>query len=938
MNKGTAAAGGLSGALKGVGASAGAATGGIRAMTSALMSSGIGAIVVAIGSMVAGLGAVIRKSSEFSKELSGLKAVLGENGDNIAMSKLADDAKRLGSTTAFTATQVVELQTEFAKLGFTTDQILDTTEATLALAAASGTDLAEAAAVAGSTLKGFGLATNQTKRVTDVMAKSFSSSALDMGKFTESMKLVAPIAKTVKVPIEQASAALSILADTGIAGSMAGTQLRRVMSDLAMKTGKSFQESLVITAEKLNNASSTAEKLAIAKKLVGDRAKGSLIALAENREKLDQLTESYNNAEGAAKAMAETKLDNLSGDLTKLSSAWEGFILGVESGNGAIANFARGVVQSLTAITSFFTATKTATESLEEEQIALFKTESQINSLAVGTQERTDIILELQRKYPKYLNNLNAETVTNGQLAKQLKKVNNMLMNKIILAKQDAKMEEQAERHAAQKIRAMEQEDQVLKTIANNRQQFGDILKDVDMTGDFASQMRNQAEALSDFYLSAEGQNASAGTRMALKSTMRNNEFQVNNLKNHEKFLETQQKATDDMAEERKKLMKRLGIDLNESATVSTKGVKDIYGDFVEGEVDDEESGRNAIKNAREKFFNNLLKLEENSKDKEAQEKLERRRQRHLAELDELKLNTTDKLEAVKRINDLYDTLEADRKLEAQKKQREKFERMFGKDADPMVEIENKRAAHLAELEFIETSETEKAELKKRIEDHYDNLRKQAKQKQDDAKIAEIDADYQREVQARDAKLRLSMSALDAAADMAGQESDIAKALHAIKLAMSLNELAIKMGIIKDELKIKAEAAMTEAGVEGAKVGTAVAGGMAETSKVGFPWNVITMASYALQAATMVKTFATSKKKLGNIAGKAGASGGSGGGAAAPAPPSFNVIGRASAGDNMVADTIAQVNSNPMRAYVVEADISSAQAGQRATEDVASMG
>ena len=45
MTKGTTAATGLSGALKGVASSANLATGGIRAMTMALISSGIGALV-----------------------------------------------------------------------------------------------------------------------------------------------------------------------------------------------------------------------------------------------------------------------------------------------------------------------------------------------------------------------------------------------------------------------------------------------------------------------------------------------------------------------------------------------------------------------------------------------------------------------------------------------------------------------------------------------------------------------------------------------------------------------------------------------------------------------------------------------------------------------------------------------------------------------------
>jgi len=280
----SASAKGLSGSLKGVAASANMATGGIRAMTMALISSGVGAIVVALGAFVSIMRSALMESMEFSKSLSGLEAVTAASSDE--MDKFSKEAKRLGASTAFTASQVVELQTEFAKLGFTTDEILNVTEATLDLAAAAGTDLANAATVAGSTLRGFGMDSSETGRVADVMAKSFSSSALDITKFQESMKLVAPIAKTVKVDIEKASAALSVLADSGISGSMAGTQLRRVMTDLAMKTGKDFQTSLSMTQERLQGATSDADRLSIAKELVGQRAASTLLILAENGEKL----------------------------------------------------------------------------------------------------------------------------------------------------------------------------------------------------------------------------------------------------------------------------------------------------------------------------------------------------------------------------------------------------------------------------------------------------------------------------------------------------------------------------------------------------------------------------------------------------------------------------------------------------------------------------
>ena len=343
---GSTAMTGFGASLKGVAASAMAATGGIKAMTMSLISSGVGAIVVVMGTLVASLMAITNRSKEFAVAQSNLKAVL--QGSNDEMNALSKNAKDLGASTMFTATQVTGMQLELGKLGFSTVEILDATAGALDLAASSGADLAESAEVAAGTLNGFGLDASETNRVVDVMAKSFTSSALDMNKFRESMKLVAPIAKAVDSSIEEASAALSILADRGVAGSMAGTQLRRVMSDLAVKTGKSFQESLKITAEMLENATSNSDKLAIAKKLVGDRAKGSLIALAENRLELEKLTGVYENAEGAAANMANIRMDNLSGDTKILASAWEGLMLSIEDGDGILSGIARGAVQILT--------------------------------------------------------------------------------------------------------------------------------------------------------------------------------------------------------------------------------------------------------------------------------------------------------------------------------------------------------------------------------------------------------------------------------------------------------------------------------------------------------------------------------------------------------------------------------------------------------------
>ncbi len=256
----------------------------------------------------------------FEAEMSKVKAVSGATAEEFKA--LSDNAKDLGASTMFTAREVAQLQTEFAKLGFTATEITKVTESTLALAQASGSDLARAAEVAGSTLRAFGLDASETGRVADVMAKSFSTSALDMEHFANSMKFVAPVAKSAGMSIEETSAMLAVLANAGIKGSQAGTSLRRIISEIGA-TGKP-------TSEALKDLATQGIGLADAKDEVGRSAQSALLILAEGVQQIKPLTKEFENSAGAANAMATEMGDNALGASKRLESAMEG--LGISIG------------------------------------------------------------------------------------------------------------------------------------------------------------------------------------------------------------------------------------------------------------------------------------------------------------------------------------------------------------------------------------------------------------------------------------------------------------------------------------------------------------------------------------------------------------------------------------------------------------------------------
>ena len=319
-----------------------------KALKIAMLSSGIGAVVVGVGALAGLFAAATVKGAEFAKQMSTLKAISGATDEE--MKALGKSAKDLGSTTQFTAVQVGELQTEFAKLGFTTNQILDATKATLDLAASMEVDLASAAMLAGSTVSAFGLEASETQRVVDVLALSTSSSALDFSTLTESLKNVAPAAKGLGISVEKTTALLGVMANAGKKGSLAGSQLRAALLKLA-KSGKTVDEALTLINQQGDSVASTLKAI----ELGGEGGGQALAILASKEPEIAKLTETLNEAEGAATAMAEVRLDNLAGDTTKLESAWEGLLLSIEDGDGVFNQAARILVQYWTTILNAIT-------------------------------------------------------------------------------------------------------------------------------------------------------------------------------------------------------------------------------------------------------------------------------------------------------------------------------------------------------------------------------------------------------------------------------------------------------------------------------------------------------------------------------------------------------------------------------------------------------
>ena len=401
----------------------------------------------------------IRKSvtvfKSFEFEMAKVKAISGANEGEFR--KLNKTAQELGRSTFFTAQQVAALQLNFSKLGFTSAEVLQVQEAALLAATATGEDLARTATVIGATVRGFGLDATEGARVSDVMAASFTSSALTLEKFQTSMTKVSSVAKILGFDLEETTAIMGVLTDAGIEASIAGTSLRQIFlkmgdpsSDLAKKLGFTVNssEQMIEEFRKLRDAGVNVEDML---ELVDARQVQAIANMIEHIDKIEAQTEAFRNSEGAAAEMADIIGNTLQGATLRFQSALDGLrIVLLDKIAPVLTTVRNGFADLFNILASI--SEKTVTEALQDEQMALRNLSLELNNANISQDHRIKLINKLKLEYPNLLENLDAEKASNQELETAIKNVNQELQNKILLSIEDEKQMEQDKKTAKEFI------------------------------------------------------------------------------------------------------------------------------------------------------------------------------------------------------------------------------------------------------------------------------------------------------------------------------------------------------------------------------------------------------------------------------------------------------------------------------------------------------
>lgn len=295
---------------------------------------------------IVGFGtAAVKTTSDFESAMSKVSAISGATGSDL--DALNQKAQEMGLKTKFSATESAEAFTYMAMAGWKTEDMLQGIDGIMNLAAADGLDLATTSDIVTDALTAFGLSASDSGHFADVLAKASSNANTNVSMLGESFKYVAPVAGALGYSAEDTAIALGLMANANIKGSQGGTALRTSLSRLIKPTEgaaalmeqyglsmtnadgsmKSLGEVMEMLRTKMGGLSEAEQAQAAITLFDQDAMSGMLAVINASDSDYEKLTSAIYGADGAAQQMADTMLDNLSGQLTLLKSALEGLAI-----------------------------------------------------------------------------------------------------------------------------------------------------------------------------------------------------------------------------------------------------------------------------------------------------------------------------------------------------------------------------------------------------------------------------------------------------------------------------------------------------------------------------------------------------------------------------------------------------------------------------------
>lgn len=329
-----------------------------------------GTTMLAAGGLVAaGLLLATKRAADFDQAMSEVAATGADAKANI--SGLREAALEAGADTVYSAREAAGAIEELAKAGINAKDVIGGgLTGALNLAAAGGIEVADAAETMADTLNQFKLEGRDATHIADLLAAGAGKASGGVGDLGMALKQVGQVAASTGLSVEETTAGLAAFASAGLKGSDAGTSFKTMLGALTPNSQKAADEMkrLGINAFDSQGNFIGLQKFAgqLQRQLAGlsNEQRQASLEIMFGSDAVRAGIELYNQGadgirkwikavddQGFAAKQASERLDNLNGDIEKMSGAFDSALITIgQAGQGPL----RAVVQGVTEVIDGF--------------------------------------------------------------------------------------------------------------------------------------------------------------------------------------------------------------------------------------------------------------------------------------------------------------------------------------------------------------------------------------------------------------------------------------------------------------------------------------------------------------------------------------------------------------------------------------------------------
>lgn len=209
----------------------------------------MGTVATGVGTLIAAPFLIgVKGAADLEQGLKNIEASLGSAATPQIMGEIADETRRIGTESMYSAPEVAGLVDQLVKGGFDIQDVLGekgAAGAVVDLAAATDTDLNTAITGVTQSMNTWkpgivdaGIALEDSARAADILTVAANQSAGGVEDIIAGMRPLGPVAASMGIGFDESAAAIAVFTNNGMKGADAGISLARGLQNLADPTSE----------------------------------------------------------------------------------------------------------------------------------------------------------------------------------------------------------------------------------------------------------------------------------------------------------------------------------------------------------------------------------------------------------------------------------------------------------------------------------------------------------------------------------------------------------------------------------------------------------------------------------------------------------------------------------------------------------------------------